>query len=123
MKGDLKVDGLTTFNLTGDYFTRDNNLEVDLSFENTDVSFINALLDPELMNNITGNLDGSVHVNGKWYEPKLKGDLTLDDVHVKVELLGVDYYVDGKIDIDEELFALNNVPFRDPEGNTGSITG
>ncbi len=123
LKGDLKVDGLTTFNLTGDYFTRDNNLEVDLSFDNTDVSFINVLLDPELMNNITGNLDGSVHVNGKWYEPKLKGDLTLDDVHVKIELLGVDYYVDGKIDIDEELFALNNVPFTDPEGNTGSITG
>ena len=123
LKGDLKVDGLTTFNLKGDYFPRDNNLKVDLNFDNTDVSFINALMDPELMNNITGNLDGSVHVNGKWYAPKLKGDLTLDDVHVKVELLGVDYSVDGKIDIDEELFALNNVPFRDPEGNTGSITG
>ena len=123
LKGELKVDGLTTFNLKGDYFPRDNNLEVDLSFDNTDVSFINALMDPELMNSITGNLDGSVHVNGKWYAPKLKGDLTLDDVHIKVELLGVDYSVDGKIDIDEDLFALNNVPLRDPEGNIGSITG
>lgn len=123
IKGDLKVDGLTTFNLDGDYFPGDKNLEMELKFDNTDVSFLNALMDPELFNNISGNLDGSVYVDGKWYEPKLKGDLTLDDVHVKVEILGVDYFVDGLIDIDEKLFALNNIPLRDLDGNTGSITG
>ena len=123
LKGDLKVDTSTTFILNGDYFTRDNNLEVDLEFDNTDVSFLNALMDPDLMNSISGSLDGSVHVKGKWYEPQIKGDLTLDDVHVKVELLGVEYAIDGKIDIDEQLFALNNIPFKDPDGNIGSITG
>ena len=123
LKGDLKVDGLTTFNLEGDYFPIINNLEVDLVFDKTDVSFLNVLMNPEVINNINGNLDGSVHVNGKWFAPKLKGHLTLDDVHFKVELLGVDYFLDGMIDIDEDLFALNNLPFIDPEGNAGSITG
>ena len=123
LNGDLNVDTSTTFILMGDYFPRDNNLEVDLEFDNTDISFLNALMDPDVMNNMAGNLDGSVQVRGKWYEPKIKGHLTLDDVNVKVELLGVDYFIDGKIDIDEELFALNNIPFRDPDGNTGSITG
>lgn len=123
LEGDLKVDTATTFILKGDYFPRNNNLVVDLKFDKTDVSFLNALMDPELMNSISGSLDGAVHVKGKWYEPQIEGDLTLDDVHVKVELLGVEYAVDGKIDIDEQLFALNNIPFRDPEGNTGSITG
>lgn len=123
LNGDLNVDTSTTFILMGDYFPRDNNLEVDLEFDNTDISFLNALMDPDVMNNIAGNLDGSVQVRGKWYEPKIKGHLTLDDVNVKVELLGVDYFIDGKIDIDEKLFALNNIPFRDPDGNTGSITG
>jgi len=123
LNGDLKVDGLTTFDVRGDYFPINNNLELDLNFDNTDVSFLNALMDPELMNSISGNLDGSVHANGKWFAPKLEGDLTLADVNVKVELLGVDFSLDGKINIDEDLFAIDNLPFADPEGNIGSITG
>lgn len=123
LKGLLKVDGLTTFNLEGGYFIRNKNLEMDLTFENTDVSFLNAFVDPDIINNISGDLDGLVKVNGIWNAPVLTGKLALDDIHAKIELLGVDYFADGEIDIQEGLFALNNIPLRDAEGNTGSLIG
>ncbi len=123
LRGELKVDNHKTFNILGSYFVKRKDLDLDLMFDNTDVSFLNALVDPDVINNISGDLDGLLEVHGPWNAPIIQGALSLDKVHAKVELLGVDYYLDGVIDVQESLFALNNVPFSDPEGNTGSVIG
>ena len=123
LRGELKVDNHKTFNILGSYFVKRKDLDLSLLFDNTDVSFLNALVDPDVINDISGDLDGLLEVHGPWNAPIIQGSLSLDEVHAKVELLGVDYYLDGVIDVQESLFALNNVPFRDPEGNTGSIIG
>jgi len=123
IRGELKVDNLKTFDIKGSYFITRQDLDLELKFDNTDVAFLNALVDPEIITNISGDLDGLLRATGRWYEPVLEGTLALDDVHAKVALLGVDYYLDGVIDVQQELFALNNIPLKDKEGNTGSVIG
>ncbi|MEJ6588817.1 MAG: translocation/assembly module TamB domain-containing protein [Crocinitomicaceae bacterium] len=123
MRGELNVDSQETFSILGSYFTKSQELDLNLLFENTDISFLNALMDPEVIKNISGNLDGTLSVDGPWHHPELKGSLLLDDVRAKVELLGVDYFLDGEIEVQKDLFALNNIPLKDMYGNTGSLVG
>ena len=124
MRGELNVDSFKTLNIKGYYFTKNENLDLELNFDNTDVSFLNALMDPDVINSIAGNLDGQVKVDGPWSKPELSGGVALDSVSAKVELLGVSYFVNsGTVAIEEKKFVLDHIPLCDSDGNTGSILG
>ena len=123
LQGELDVNNIQTFNFSGSYMLESDSLDVYLDFVDTDISFVNAFVDPTEVSEIAGTLNGRVRLDGNINEPKLNGGLSLKDAQAKIELLGVKYYLDGAIEVFEDLFALNSVPFRDEEGNTGSVIG
>ena len=123
MLGELNVNDIQTFNFSGFYLLASDSLDLYLDFDDTDISFVNAFVDPEDVSGIGGTLNGRVKLKGDIDAPKLNGSLSVNDAHAKIELLGVEYFLDGAIEIQEDLFALNSVPVRDEEGNTGSLIG
>jgi len=123
MLGELNVNDIQTFNFSGFYFLENEVLDLYLDFDDTDISFVNAFVDPEDVSDIGGTLNGRVKLSGEINAPKLNGSLSVDAAQAKLEILGVKYYLDGAIEIQEDLFALNSVPVRDEEGNTGSLVG
>jgi hypothetical protein len=68
-------------------------------------------------------LNGKIRVKGKPSEPKLNGELKLNQGTALVELLGVKYIIDGKIIIEEDAFLIDPIPVRDEDGNTAALVG
>jgi hypothetical protein len=125
MNGDLIYRGQETFSFEGNYFTerKEENIEMNLVFDETDIGFANAFLDADVVSNIRGKLDGKLRVMGTPDFPKLDGSLKLIDGNAKMEMLGVNFGFNGKISADEYGFYIDNMPVSDEEGNTGSLIG
>ena len=124
MSGDLIYANNETFGFNGQYLIgKANNLDFNVTFDNTDLQFVNAFVDPEILNNMKGNISGQIKVNGSLDSPKLDGNVHLSNGEARLELLNVNYKVEGNITADEYGFYINNMPLTDEEGNTGSIIG
>ena len=125
MNGDLIYKGKESFTFEGHYFTerKEENIELDLVFDQTDISFANAFLDADVVSKVRGKLDGKLRVSGSPDFPKLDGSLNLLEGNAKMEMLGVNFGFNGKISADEYGFYIDNMPVTDEEGNTGSLIG
>ena len=125
INGDLIYKGNETFGFEGQYniLNNGNNLDFNLIFDNTDISFVNAFIDPEIITNVKGFLVGKLKVIGTFENPEINGEIELINGNAKLELLNVNYTLNGKINSDKYGFYINNLPITDQEGNTGSIIG
>ena len=125
LEGDLAYEGLPAMDFIGAYFlTREReNFEMQLNFNNTDLSFVNGFIDPEIAKGISGKLVGKLSVKGSATEPELSGELQLVDAGAKIELLGVRYTLNGKIKISKDAIELNKIPIKDEDGNVASLVG
>lgn len=125
LMGDLIYKGMKTFAFEGDYYTdrTDDNFDFNLIFDNTDIQFVNAFMDPDLITNIKGYLIGSLKINGSIDNPKLEGDIRLESGNARMALLNVNFGFNGTISADKDGFYINNMPVTDEEGNTGSLVG
>lgn len=123
MQGELKYRGLRTFDFNGLYAVKKNELDLRLKFDQTDIKFANAFLDPEVVRDIQGKINGNIEVKGSPDKPLLSGKLRLANGGAMVELLGVKYRMDGIIDVKEESFELTNIPLYDEAGNVSYVIG
>lgn len=124
-RGDLIYMGNETFNFDGDYYLdkEEDNLDFNLFFEYMDIQFTNAFIDPDVMREIRGILNGTVELTGTPEEPIVDGSVDLLGGSVYIDLLGVHFGVDGPIEVDEYGFYMNDIPVFDEEGNAGSLIG
>jgi hypothetical protein len=123
VNGDLEFKNQRTFDFSGMYDIASDNLDLFLNFENTDIAFSNAFMDPSVVKDISGKVNGRIRVIGKPSEPKLNGKLKLSQGTALVELLGVKYTIDGTISVEEDAFLIDPIPVRDEDGNTASLVG
>ena len=125
MSGDLLYAGNETCGFEGRYYMdkNNNNLDFNILFDNTDIAFVNAFLDPEILTDIKGNLSGKLKVNGTIMNPKLDGKIKLLNGNARLDLMNVSFGLEGVISADEYGFYINNMPITDQEGNTGSVIG
>ncbi len=121
--GNLLYRGNQTFDFDGRYFLsgKDNKLDIKMTFDHTDIAFIDLFIDPEVLNSIQGELDGTLNVTGTLYKPDLDGKIELLNGQTKVETLGVTLSVSGLIKIEESGIFIDNMPVIDEEGNAGSL--
>ncbi len=125
LNGDLIFKKEKTFTFYGDYYTqrKKNNLDFTLNFDHTDIHFVNAFLDPKVVSNIKGLLTGNVKVSGSLQEPEINGAVMLNGGNAKIAMFGVNFGVDGKINVSKDMIYFDGIPVIDEEGNTGSATG
>lgn len=123
LNGDLEYKNQRTFDFSGMYDISADNLDLFLNFENTDIAFTNAFMDPSVVRDISGKLNGKISVKGKPSEPKLNGKLKLKQGAALVELMGVKYNIEGNIIIEEDAFLIDPIPVRDEDGNTAALVG
>lgn len=125
LNGDLYYKKNKTFNFDGDYYIyKDkNNINFVLDFDQTNIQFASAFLDPKVVTNVKGLLDGKMHITGTPESPELEGDIDLLGGNAKIEMFGVNFGFNGRIGIERDMFIINNMPVIDEEGNTGSMNG
>jgi hypothetical protein len=122
LEGTLQYRNERTFDFDGLYKIKEDELDLGLNFKQTDISFVNAFLDPEVMKGIKGKLNGRLRLSGSPDEPKLIGKLRLQEGGAEVAILGVNYQLEGLIQVTEDAFFLDNIPIKDPEGNTAYLS-
>ena len=123
VNGDLEYKLQRTFQFEGMYDIATDNLDLFLDFVNTDIEFTNAFMDPSVVRDISGNINGKIRVMGNPSAPRLEGKLKLNQGSAFVELLGVKYTIDGVINVEKDAFLIDPIPVRDEEGNTASLVG
>ena len=123
--GDLVRRGEQTLSFDGQYLLNKakDNLDFNLLFDQTDLTFVNGFIPSSVLSNVRGVLDGRLKVSGNLEQPILKGEVELIAGNVKVPNLGVNFGVDGKISVDQYGFYINTIPINDEEGNKGKMTG
>ena len=122
LEGTLQYRNERTFDFDGLYKFKEDQLDLGLNFKQTDISFVNAFLDPEVVQGIQGKLNGRLRLKGSPNEPKLSGKLRLQNGGAAVAILGVSYQLDGAIQVTEDAFFLDNIPVKDPEGNIAYLS-
>ncbi|MFT5859782.1 MAG: hypothetical protein ACI865_001886 [Flavobacteriaceae bacterium] len=125
LNGDLMYKGLRNFDFEGSYSVEmtEENLDFNFVFDKTDIEFTNAFLDPDVIDNVRGFLNGSVAVTGTLENPVLKGEIDIQSGGAKIELLGAEFEFTGPIDVQSDGFFLNGIPVMDEEGNAGKLIG
>ncbi|MCO5260958.1 MAG: translocation/assembly module TamB [Crocinitomicaceae bacterium] len=125
LAGDLLFRKIPTFQFHGSYDInkKTDNLDFKLLFNNTDISFANAFLEPLVIGDIKGRVNGTIDVTGSLSRPELNGEVKLDEGSVKVVLLGTTYNLNGVVKADKDGFYIDYIPVSDIDGNTGSLTG
>lgn len=125
MIGELTYRDAKTFNILGNYYVdrKKDYLDFNLFFNKTKIDFLSSLMDPEVISNIRGYLDGSLTVRGELDHPTIKGALDLTKGNVKIGMFGVNYGFSGTVKTFDDLITFDNMPLMDEEGNTGTLTG
>lgn len=125
MSGDLMVMDTKTFSFEGDYWLSqpDSCLDFKLDFRNTDISVVNAYLDPNVVSGIRGDLKGYFNLTGSFKEPVVDGKIDLNNGAFVLALLGARFNYEGEVLSSEHGILVNNMPITDEEGNTGFLHG
>jgi hypothetical protein len=131
LNGDLMYKMFRTFDFEGNYYTQGkrnargqlNYLDFDLFFDKTDIAFTNSFMDPDVVDEIEGTLNGRLSIRGTLDKPEVKGQVNLDDAKANVGLLGARFGVEGPISVDRYGFYCDAIPIFDEDGNAGSIVG
>lgn len=122
LEGTLQYRNERTFDFDGLYKLKEDALDLGLNFKQTDISFANAFMDPEVVKGIKGKLNGRLRLTGSPSQPKLVGKLRLQEGGAEIALLGVAYQLDGLIQVTDDAFFLDNFPIKDPEGNVAYLS-
>ncbi|NRA12565.1 MAG: translocation/assembly module TamB domain-containing protein, partial [Crocinitomicaceae bacterium] len=85
--------------------------------------FTNAFLDPDVVSEIRGLLDGKIKLTGSLKTPLLEGSVELLGGSAYLDILGIHLGIEGPIHIDEYGFYMNGIPVFDEDGNSGSLVG
>ncbi len=125
LTGNLYYMKNKTFNFEGNYYlNRDkNNIDFYLDFDRTNIQFASAFLDPKVVTNVKGLLEGKLHISGTPSEPVLEGAVDLLGGNAKIQMFGVNFGLTGRIDITKDMIAIDHMPIIDEEGNTAAVNG
>lgn len=124
INGDLLYRDKNTLLFNGAYKVKekDNNLQLALTFDNTDLGFVNGFMDPTVVDKVSGKVRGAVDVSGSVDNPVLKGSLFLDNAAADFTLLGCRYTINGKIQVEKAGFYVNKaISIKDADGNNASL--
>ncbi|MBI2258738.1 MAG: translocation/assembly module TamB domain-containing protein [Flavobacteriia bacterium] len=122
LSGELFHKKSRTFGFGGSYYlNRKENLNFDLQFDYTDLQFTNAFMDPQVLSNIRGLVEGGIKITGSTEKPEIQGDINLHGGNAKVEMFGVNFGYEGKINIEKDGIFIDNMPIMDEETNTGTL--
>ncbi|GGK56568.1 MULTISPECIES: translocation/assembly module TamB domain-containing protein [Flavobacteriaceae] len=123
----LKRDNSISFSAVGelDFTPEKPILDVIVDFEEFKLDAFSPLGE-DVFNNIRGYAYGNVNVTGQLNNPKMTGELYLDQAGLYFPYLNVDYLFEGTsvITLENQTFNLEDVQIKDTQNNTkGALKG
>lgn len=105
------------------YIKKDeNNLDFDISFNETDLAFANVFM-PEGFSNLQGLINGNLFIQGSTENLELSGNVNLHEAGLKIDMLNTSYYANGDVIIEPDMILINSMPIKDKLGANGYLNG
>jgi hypothetical protein len=126
MFGDIFYKKERTFQFKGDYLVqkeKNDRLDFSMIFKNTDISVVNEFLDPDVVSDLQGKLNGEFKLRGNIEEPELTGKIDFNDGKANLAILGADFFFEGEVESVVDGIYINTMPISDKLGNTGYVNG
>jgi len=125
ISGDLIYRKMPTFRFEGTYdiAKKEDNIDFNLVFDQTNIAFVNAFLENLVIDQVDGYLNGQLHMTGSLSRPILEGEIYLEKAQARIVMLGTNFYMNGIMYADKDGFYIDYMPITDAEGNTGAFTG
>ena len=123
LAGDIDRQKLRQLTFSGFYTPGNTSSPLDLTIGLKDLplNLANAFLD-ESYAEIDGAANGQIAVTGTVSNPKLNGEVRLDNASVRVDYLNTTYYIDDVVEVSDDMFAFD-FPIVDEDGNEGFAVG
>jgi len=111
------------FEGTYDIFTKEDNIDMGIIFDHTNIAFVTAFIDELVIDNVSGYINGRIEMSGSLARPILDGQIELEQTQARIVMLGTNFFVHGTMYADKDGFYIDYMPISDIEGNTGALTG
>mgnify|MGYP002859469418 FL=1 len=103
-------------------FTIEDQLDLNLSFNDLDVDFLNAFLPEDFLSNMSGKLKGYLKVDGSWGRPELNGEIKLKDGEITLDEFNTDYSFGGDVIFHPDEILINQIPIYDKQEVSGELS-
>ena len=118
-----ELDGNTTIDINGDYFTRQKSLDLRADFNRMEVGYLAPAL-TSVFSEMGGKMSGRVSLKGKTDNISISGqDTRLDNVLLKVAFTNVPYFATGPFHVNDNGVVFDNISIRDSYDGTGTLSG
>ncbi|MBN2806501.1 MAG: translocation/assembly module TamB domain-containing protein [Prolixibacteraceae bacterium] len=113
----------TIFKASGNIDPLNNQMDMNLLFDNSPVSFLQVFM-PSTFNNQQGHVNGQVHLHGKTYHIKHDGVLTpVHEASIGLSYLNTTYFFSDPVYFEGDSIIFRNIRFNDELGNSGFFSG
>ncbi|NUM51285.1 MAG: translocation/assembly module TamB [Flavobacteriales bacterium] len=124
LNGDFKRENIPVLDFKGTIFPTKKGQELSIQFvmNKTDLNIIEYFSEG-VLSNVKGFASGIFGIYGSVHNPITDGSLVLEKVSFKVDYLNTTYSMKGtaKLEIEEDMVALNNALMLDEKGNTAFV--
>lgn len=121
--GELEREFFKSLEFSGFVFPKaEEQFDIRTKLNSFDLAVLNAII-PLGISDITGAIDGEIHLGGTFDKPDLNGTLAFDEVKATVDYLNTRYELLDKAIVHPDMIALNGARIKDQEGNTGLVVG
>ena len=103
-------------------FTIQDQLDLNLSFNDFNIDFINSFLPEDFLSEMTGVLKGSLKIDGNWSSPELNGKINLKDGGITLDEFNTDYTFAGDIVLHPDEILINQIPIYDNQLVGGELS-
>ena len=118
-----ELEGKTTLNIGGDYFTRNKNLDITADFDGMEVGYLSPAL-KSVFSEMGGKMSGKVRLTGTTDRISLAGQGTrFDNVMLRVGFTNVPYYATGDFHVSDSGVTFNDIAVKDRYDGKGTLTG
>jgi hypothetical protein len=103
-------------------FTVEDQLDLNLSFNDLNIDFLNSFLPEDFLSNMSGKIKGSLKIDGSWSRPELNGEINLKDGEITLDEFNTDYSFGGDIIMRPDEILINQIPIRDNKEAVGELS-
>ena len=119
----LTHEGKEVMTLNGNYFSRNDSLDVESALEHFPLQIANVFI-PDQVVTLSGDLDGNLQLRGSTSKPLANGELMLDSVSVYASQAGARYWFDNRpVKIENSRMLFNQFSIYTTSKNPFAVNG
>lgn len=111
-----------TFNITGNLDVGQKEIDLKVNLDQSELAILTPFLN-KIVSNLKGKVSADLTVKGKFDQPLINGDITLDQAQLTVNYLKTTYVIDDEVKVDNSAIVLTNLVLKDLEGHSGTANG